>query len=228
MTQDGSTGWRRAYGTAPEVFDAFSRAEDPEGRVMARLLAGAGSGGRALELGCGSGRATAGLASAFDLWALDPAPALLALARARCSGLPVRFLRGRAEALPFRDGAFDRLFAAWTLAYLREEAQAAALAEASRVLAPGGSFWLVENCASGDFHELRGLEGAWEAGRVRDLQARGFREVEVVRTELRFPSAAAAEEVLGFLCGEGVRAALARGPRARFSHHALILRRDFA
>jgi SAM-dependent methyltransferase len=48
----------------------------------------------------------------------------------------VRFLRASAEALPFRDGSFDFLLCTEVLEHLRNDRQA--LAEATRVLAPGG------------------------------------------------------------------------------------------
>jgi len=51
--------WNRAYVEAPEIFDAFSRAEDPDGLITRSVLKHAElEGRRVLEIGCGTGRYT--------------------------------------------------------------------------------------------------------------------------------------------------------------------------
>lgn len=218
--------WPRIYRERPEVFAAFARAEDPEGRIVARLRDLAGlAGATAAEVGCGTGRYTAELAGACARYvATDPSPALLGLASAANPGLAL--VRARAEALPFRPAAFDRVLATWVLAYLRPAARAAAVAEALRVLRPGGSAWLVENHWEGDFQELRDRQGYGAEPGVADLlEAHGFRVAEVLETELRFESSGEAEAILGALCGDAVAEKLRRAPRARFGHAVAILHR---
>jgi ubiquinone/menaquinone biosynthesis C-methylase UbiE len=64
-----------------------------------------GAHGRILELGCGTGRNLPLYAPESRIVALDPNPEALRSARSRSSS--THFVRGRAEALPFRDGCFD-------------------------------------------------------------------------------------------------------------------------
>lgn len=225
-THASSEGWTRAYREAPEVFDAFARAEDPEGRVVGRLrellpLAGR----RVLELGCGTGRWTRVLAGDAACWVtLEPARAMLAFA-ARDARAGALLLRARAERLPVVDGAFDVVFAGWVLANARPAVRAAALAECERALAPGGEVWLLESHWGDELAALRGRPDDPARAEVRPLLDAGFELVETVRDELRFESSAEAERVLGYLCGERARAELVARPRARVGHDVVILRR---
>jgi ubiquinone/menaquinone biosynthesis C-methylase UbiE len=218
--------WPRIYRDQPEVFEAFCRAEDPCGLIVERLAAHAALGGAAaLELGCGTGRYSADLAARCGSYlATDPSPSLLALA----PRAGVWLTRSRAEAQPLRDRSVDRVLATWVFAYLRPETRAAALREAARVLRPGPSagVWLVENHWDGEFQALRDRSGyGAEPGVKALIEAHGFRIVERVDTEMRFPSAVEAEAVLGALCGEAVTAKLRREPRSRIGHAVVILHR---
>lgn len=220
--------WPRVYRERPELFAAFCRAEDPEGRIAARLERRARlAGTTALEVGCGTGRYTAQLAARCDRYlATDPSLALLALARR--DGAAPWLLRARGEALPLKDRSVDRVLATWVLAYLRPETRVAALREAARVLrpGPGAGVWLVENHWEGEFQELRARAGYGAEPGVRALlEEEGFRMVERVETEIRFETAAEAETILEALCGEAVGAALRRNPRRRFEHGVVLLHR---
>ena len=93
---------------------------DPEGVELAaldRLLPL--SGKRLLEIGCGDGRLTRALAErAASVVAIDPNRRAIVKARRT---LPVRrrahvrFDVGRAESLPYADGAFDAAIFSWAL-----------------------------------------------------------------------------------------------------------------
>jgi SAM-dependent methyltransferase len=83
----------------------------------------------ALEVGVGGGRFAAPLGIAVGL---DPSRPLLELARAR----GVAVVQGWAEALPFADAAFDALLMVTVLCFADP---APTLAEAGRVLRPGGT-----------------------------------------------------------------------------------------
>lgn len=220
--------WPRIYREAPEVFEAFTAAEDPEGRVFDRLqeLAGFGAG-TVLEIGCGTGRTLRRWAGGpARVLGIEPESALLDRARRAVAGPGVKLLRGRGERLPLRDGSVDGVLATWVLAYLRPPVLQAVIAESLRVLKPGAGIWALENHWTGPFQALRGREGeAGEPGLQRLLRDHGFRIVEVVETELRFPSEAAAEHILGTLCGQAVRADLQARPQARLGHHVAILHR---
>lgn len=91
--------------------------------------------GRALEVGCGEGRVTRDLAArGHRVTALDASPTLLAAAAERDPD--GEYVLGAAEALPFADGTFDLVVAYNVLMDVAD--MPAAVAEAARVLAPGG------------------------------------------------------------------------------------------
>jgi ubiquinone/menaquinone biosynthesis C-methylase UbiE len=92
---------------------------------------------RVLEVGCGTGIITtkiAELPGVDEAVGVDPSPYFVASARRRAPG--VRFETADGRALPFPDESFDGVVFATTLCHVpRPEA---ALAEAHRVLRPGG------------------------------------------------------------------------------------------
>ncbi|HEX5377267.1 MAG TPA: class I SAM-dependent methyltransferase [Phenylobacterium sp.] len=103
--------------------------------------------GRVLELGIGMGLNLGFYDSGkVDVVVgVDPAAELRALAVAapRPEGMEVRVEDGTAEALPFEDKSFDTVVCTFTLCSVHTPA--AALAEARRVLKPGGSFLFCEH-----------------------------------------------------------------------------------
>ncbi len=103
--------------------------------------------GEVLELGIGMGL-NLGYYDADKVQTVtgvDPAPELRAIAEAapRDPRLTVRVEDGTAEALPFADGAFDCVVCTFTLCSVHDPA--AALAEAKRVLKPGGRLLYCEH-----------------------------------------------------------------------------------
>jgi SAM-dependent methyltransferase len=85
--------------------------------------------GRGLEIGVGTGRFAGPLGVEFGI---DPAAEMLVYARAR----GVRVAGAVAEALPFANGVFDYALIVTTICFVDDVA--AMLAEAQRVLRPGG------------------------------------------------------------------------------------------
>ncbi len=109
------------------VIEAVRKRFDELGIERARL---------ALDLGCGAGVSTSALEPlAARAFGLEPALAMLLHA----SEVAPRgaFVAGRAEELPFRDGAFDLLAAAGSLNYTN---LALVLPEVARVLDEEGAF----------------------------------------------------------------------------------------
>jgi len=116
-----------------------------------------GEAARVLEVGCGGGaaglearaRLTAALAarglppSAGRVTLTDLSPVMVELAAAAAAGVEgVEVREADAQALPFARGAFDRYLSCLSLMLVPDPA--AALAEAARVLAPGGvGAWVV-------------------------------------------------------------------------------------
>ena len=91
---------------------------------------------RVVDLGSGSGRDLAAfLARGVDACGLDFSAELAGLARSR-SGAPV--VVADMCAIPFADGTFDGAWACASLLHMGGSAMHAALAEAHRVLRPGG------------------------------------------------------------------------------------------
>jgi SAM-dependent methyltransferase len=100
------------------------------------------SGMRVLDVGCGPGSITRGLAEIVgpgEAVGLDASADVLAVARSEAATRGVanlRFEQGDAYELPFADDTFDVVFAHQVLQHLREPA--AALREMLRVVKPGG------------------------------------------------------------------------------------------
>jgi ubiquinone/menaquinone biosynthesis C-methylase UbiE len=107
-------------------------------RPIRQRLAGAAEG-RVIEIGVGAGlnlplytnRVTA-------VMAIDPSPAMLAMARDAVAKatVPVELGAGSAESIPADDASVDTVLSTWTLCSIPDVTRA--LAEARRVLKPGG------------------------------------------------------------------------------------------
>lgn len=116
-----------------------------------RLVAQAGIGprDRVLEIGCGTGnvllRATEAVPTA-TVRGVDPDPEAVAMARRKAAeaGVELELQVGVAEDLPLDDGSVDRVLSSLMLHHIAADARVAALREAHRVLAPGGSLHLVD------------------------------------------------------------------------------------
>lgn len=74
---------------------------------------------------------------------LSPQMGRLARRRLRRAGLPLRLVRARAQALPFRDGAFPTVVATFPTEFIIEPRTAR---EVMRVLAPQGRVAVVASC----------------------------------------------------------------------------------
>jgi ubiquinone/menaquinone biosynthesis C-methylase UbiE len=103
-----------------------------------------------LDVGCGTGRLEQALSGRARVWGVDASSEMLEVARAKGSG--ATFKEGRAEALPFKDGWFERAVM-WLVVHLVDRPRA--FSELCRVLGPDGravvvtfdpsyfdSFWL--------------------------------------------------------------------------------------
>lgn len=110
------------------------------GRWRKWLAAGAAPG-RVLDLGCGTGRNLPLYGPGVRAVGLDPCHETLRKARRRSPCVPL--VRGRAEALPFRDGAFDTVVSGLVFCSVGDVPRG--LAEVKRVLKPGGALRMLEH-----------------------------------------------------------------------------------
>lgn len=114
----------------------------------ARRLVVPEASGAVLEVGVGTGLNLALYGNLESLTAIDPDPHMLARARPRAEALafPVDLRQAGAERLPFDAERFDTVVVTFALCTIPEPA--AALAEARRVLRPGGRLLFVEHTRS--------------------------------------------------------------------------------
>ncbi len=186
-------------GGDPGLYEIENRALDPGGPLLDTMRSLAPWSGRTLlDLGCGSGFWLPGYADeAARVVGVEPDPRLLPLARARDAR--ARVLAGSAEHLPLEDACVDVVHARF--AYFFPPGCDAGLAEALRVLRPGGALVVVDNDhRHGQFARLlRGLPDAADrdAGGVADAwwARRGAERTEVM-SSWRFESRADFEAVL--------------------------------
>jgi ubiquinone/menaquinone biosynthesis C-methylase UbiE len=100
--------------------------------------------GRVLEFGIGSGlNLPLYGAAVHTVIGVEPSSALLDRARRQAAQMPVELIEGSAEALPLADMSVDTVVTTWTLCTIPDAARA--LAEAHRVLRPGGALLFVEH-----------------------------------------------------------------------------------
>ncbi|MCP3804825.1 methyltransferase domain-containing protein [Allokutzneria sp. A3M-2-11 16] len=174
---------------ALDRLDAMPEAVDLRRRSYELL--GAGAGEAVLDVGCGAGLAVAELAAlGVAAEGLDPSPEMIGLARRRYPG--AEFHLGPAEALLHADGSLRGYRADKVLHAMTDPV--AALAEAARVLAPGGRIvvlgqdWGGIAVDSDDPALTRRLLAALAEGIPHPMIARssrnllldaGFRDVEV-------------------------------------------------
>jgi ArsR family transcriptional regulator len=96
------------------------------------------------DLGCGTGQVTQYLAPFVRrVVAVDDSPAMLEAARTRLAGVEnAEVRRGQLEAVPLADGEMDAATLVLVLHHLPEPERA--LAEAARILRPGGRLLLID------------------------------------------------------------------------------------
>jgi SAM-dependent methyltransferase len=142
--------------------DEWARIQEAQTRpafeAVLRTL-GVGPDTRLLDVGCGAGLALRLAADrGADVCGLDASEGMLAHARRRVPGAPL--VAGEIESLPYDDGSFDVVTGFNSFQYAARPA--VALAEARRVVAPGGRVLLLnwapaDQCDAGAY--LYGLGG---------------------------------------------------------------------
>lgn len=161
--------------SAPKVwlFSLFNR--DPKSNRVAIEHLAPGPGDRVLDLGCGLGAALAAAQNAgAEVAGIDPSPSMVERAKSRLPGAEI--VVGSAEKIPFPDDSFTGAVAIATYHHWADHS--AGLAEARRVLAPGGRLLIVEGkLKRSKGHGLHPDEAEGLAARLGRL---GFEDAAVV------------------------------------------------
>jgi ubiquinone/menaquinone biosynthesis C-methylase UbiE len=152
---------------------------------------------RVLDIGCGTGTfavALKGWLPGVDIIGLDPDPKALARSRRKAAraGVAIRFDQGFANALPYTDASFDRVFSSLMFHHLPHEAKLATMREVRRVLKPGGSLHLLDFEQEGDYshnplarwlHSSKRMQGNTREQILGWMREADFREVRLVDSD---------------------------------------------
>ena len=145
LTEPTRTAYGTTYGRNPaENYEKFF--VPAIGRPFAvDLVAGAklGSGERVLDVACGTGivaRLAASVSGVGPVSGLDVNGAMLGVARAQASALPIKWYETSAESVPLPSASFDVVFCQMGLQFFADKP--AALREMRRVLTPGGRVYI--------------------------------------------------------------------------------------
>jgi SAM-dependent methyltransferase len=136
----------------------FSRLYDPvlalvmqerrfRGLMRERVSADLPDGGTAVDVGCGTGTFGIALASQradAQVIGVDGDPEILAMARAKPGADAVDWRDGLAQEIPLADQSADVVTMSLVLHHLLPQDKLAALAEARRVLRPGGGLQIAD------------------------------------------------------------------------------------
>jgi SAM-dependent methyltransferase len=156
-----------------------------------------------LDIGCGSGsavREAARIVLAGQVLGLDPTPAMLQIAAQHTSAVAererVHFLVGSAEHIPLPDDSVGVALAINSLHHWQDWQRG--LADARRVLRPGGRLWISEEALSGG--RFGHSDGPLSDPRfvAQGLRAAGFVQVAVGTQE-------AGETTICYVVGTTVR-----------------------
>lgn len=104
---------------------------------------------RVLDIGCGTGTFAVSIKRwlpGVEVIGLDPDPKALARSRRKAerAGVSVRFDQGVANALPYSDAYFDRVFSSLMFHHLPHDTKLGTMREVRRVLKPSGSLHLLD------------------------------------------------------------------------------------
>jgi SAM-dependent methyltransferase len=186
----------------------FDRVDPCGGADHRRRLVGQATGA-VLEIGAGTGRNLPRYRTATRVVALEPGPGMRARANqaALAAQVAVEIVDGTADTSPFPDAAFDTVVASLVLCTVPDPA--GALAEARRVLRPGGALRFYQHVRADDPRLARWQDRlerpwGWLAGGchpnrdvVAAIAAAGFRLLELDRFDFQIMPPLVRPHVLG-------------------------------
>lgn len=183
----------------PEIYEVENRAQDAGGAIWAALRESCDWAGLdVVDVGCGDGfHLPVFAATARGVTGVEPHPPLVRRARERVAGLDtVRVLAGGAQNLPLPDASADLVHA--RTAYFFGRGTEPGLAEADRVLRPGGALAIVDlDAASSPYGDwLRADLHSYDPADVERFFAEQGFDCRRVATVWRFDRRADLEAVL--------------------------------
>lgn len=181
----------------PDLFEIERSAMDRAGHVVAALDRRLPIRGRVADVGAGNGFTAQRLSThARTVVAVEPEPAMLGAA----PGVPA--VVGMAQHLPLATGSMDGLYATWAYFFPSFHDIEPGLAEADRVVRPGGPICIVDNLGDDEFTALSQTDISTDSGYWRD---RGF-ILEPIETSFEFESIDDARLLLELFFGQAGRA----------------------
>jgi SAM-dependent methyltransferase len=181
----------------PDVYEQENRAQDADGAIWAALReAVPWAGADVLDVGCGDAfHLPVFAAEAASVVGVEPHAPLVARARERM-GDRATVIRAGATALPLPDGSVDLVHA--RTAYFFGPGCEPGLAEAQRVLRPGGAIAIVDLDASVPPYGrwMRAALPRYDPARVEAFFAEQGFSMRRLPTVWRFPDRASLEAVL--------------------------------
>jgi SAM-dependent methyltransferase len=161
---DADPGRRRAWSAPRDVHD----------------IVGPELSGPVLDVACGEGRLAASLAMGVEWIGVDSSPTQLS----RCSYRPV--VRSDMQSLPFPDDCFAEVTHLWCLYHLANPVLA--IAEAKRVLRPGGRYYACTGARDNDPEIMaEGYpQGTFDAEEALALVGEVFSRAEAQRWDAQF------------------------------------------
>ncbi len=183
----------RFYGSEhPEMFEIERRCMDRDGMVI-RHLDRELPDGLVLDVGAGNGFTAIRLCSATrKVIALEPDAGMIDRT------VPMMWVKGIAQALPFEESTFDAAYATWAFFFADVPDIDKGLNELNRVVKKGGKLIIVDNAGEDEFSWLAGKSMGSNPDWWRD---RGF-EQTLIHTSFRFDSLEEANRLLRFYFGD--------------------------
>jgi SAM-dependent methyltransferase len=190
----------------PDLYEVENHAQDVHGAIWAALREAVPWEGRdVVDVGCGDGFHLPMFTGARSVTGVEPHPPLVARARARLAGRPdIRVVEAGAAALPLPDASVDVVHA--RTAYFFGRGCEPGLAEAQRVLRPGGAIAVVDLDATVPPYGtwMRADLPRYDPAAVEAFFAgQGF-SLRRIRTVWRFPDRATRDAVLRIEFGRAV------------------------
>lgn len=171
---DFKSGVVRQFNRGSSTYDGYADVQTAmANQLLCSVGSRAGQCSSVLELGCGTGYLTAGLAEAFPaahIIAVDLAPQMVKAARRRVCARSVEFLVADAEVHDWEPGSFDLIVSNATVQWF--ESTECAMRSLAEALRPGG-LMLHTTFGPSTFRELNTVLDDIEGPRVRGLSLAG-------------------------------------------------------